>query len=315
MIKFDPSTDRRPASWHRGANRLTSGFLDERDYSRRCENRYVAATEMDCRVGFGDSRRNLGPYPNLVFHTPNVDHTRDRTRPVHKKYRRSMQLDRNGNVFILRMDDGENRLNDRWLADFNDALNTVEAEPGPKALVTTGAGRFYSNGLDLEWLTTTEGLDMRRFVADAEKVLARILAFPAITVAALNGHTFAAGAMLALAHDFRIMREDRGFFCLPEVDIKIPFTDGMNGLVMQRMPTTTAHQVMVTGGRFAGPDCVQMGIIHSAVGEHLVVPAAVELAASLADKDPTTLGEIKQRMYAETIYALTNSTGTAPPGM
>ncbi|GBE25968.1 putative enoyl-CoA hydratase [bacterium BMS3Bbin02] len=226
-----------------------------------------------------------------------------------------MQLDRNQNVFVLTMDDGENRLNDRWLTEFIAALDTVEAAPEPRALVTTGSGRFYSNGLDLEWLTTTEGLDMRRFVADAEKVLARMLSFPAITVAALNGHTFAAGAMLALAHDFRVMRDDRGFFCLPEVDIKIPFTDGMNGLVMQRLPVATAHRVMVTGGRFTGPEAVELGIVDKTQPEDTVLSAAIEIAASLADKDATTLGTIKQRMYAVTIRALENSTGTAPPGM
>jgi hypothetical protein len=34
----------------------------------------------------------------------------------------------------------------------------------------------------------------------------RMLTFPMITVAALNGHVFAAGAMFALAHDYRVMR-------------------------------------------------------------------------------------------------------------
>lgn len=226
-----------------------------------------------------------------------------------------MQLDRDQNVFVLTMDDGENRLNDRWLSDFSAALDTVEAASGPRALVTTGSGRFYSNGLDLEWLTTTEGLDMRQFVADAEKVLARMLSFAAITVAAINGHTFAAGAMLALAHDFRVMREDRGFFCLPEIDIKIPFTDGMNGLVMQRLPVATAHRVMVTGDRFAGPEAVDLGIVDRTEPESTVLSAATEIAASLADKDAATLAIIKQRMYADTIRALESSTGTAPPGM
>ena len=38
--------------------------------------------------------------------------------------------------------------------------------------------------------------------------MARVLTFPTITVAAINGHAFGAGAQLSLAHDFRVMRRD-----------------------------------------------------------------------------------------------------------
>ena len=49
------------------------------------------------------------------------------------------------------------------------------------------------------------------------------------TVAAVQGHAFGAGAMLATSHDFRVMRADRGFYCLPEVQLNMPFTVGMYG--------------------------------------------------------------------------------------
>ena len=63
----------------------------------------------------------------------------------------------------------------------------------------------------------------------------KMLALPVPTVAAIQGHCFAAGAMLAVAHDFRVMRADRGFFCLPEVDIHIPFTPPMAALIQARL--------------------------------------------------------------------------------
>lgn len=222
-----------------------------------------------------------------------------------------MTLDRTGDVFVLTMDDGENRMNQAWLDAMNTALDEIDSAPDPVALVTTGSGKFFSNGLDLQWLLGG-GADMPIFVADIERLFARVLAAPYITVAACNGHTFAAGAMLALAHDFRIMRSDRGFFCLPEVDIKIPFTAGMNSLIMSRMTITAAHQVMVTGRRFGGEEAASLNIVHRSVAEEDVLPTAIGLAASQAGKDRNTLATIKERMYSETIRLLQNSPGTQP---
>ena len=45
----------------------------------------------------------------------------------------------------------------------------------------------------------------------------------------------AGGCGLATAHDFRVMRADRGFWCLPEADIGIPFTRGMSALIQARL--------------------------------------------------------------------------------
>ena len=222
-----------------------------------------------------------------------------------------IQLHRDGDVYVLHMRDDENRMNRTWLDAMNTALDEVEADPTAGALVTTGEGKFYSNGLDLEWLLRPDTEDMRGFVAEVEKLLARVIEFPLITVAACNGHTFAAGAMLALCHDFRVIRADRGFFCLPEADIKIPFTPGMNSLIMQRLTITTAHEVMVTAKRVGGEEAERKHIVHAAVPVGEVLPRAIEMAAASGGKDRATLQVIKRRMYGETIELLSNSLGTA----
>ena len=222
-----------------------------------------------------------------------------------------IQLHRDGDVYVLHMRDDENRMNRTWLDAMNAALDEVEADPTAGSLVTTGEGKFYSNGLDLEWLLRPDTEDMRQFVAEVEKLLARVIEFPLITVAGCNGHTFAAGAMLALCHDFRVMRADRGFFCLPEADIKIPFTPGMNSLIMQRLTITTAHEVMVTAKRVGGEEAERKHIVHAAVPVGDVLPRAIEMAAAAGGKDRATLQVIKRRMYGETIDLLSNSLGTA----
>ncbi len=221
-----------------------------------------------------------------------------------------IDLEARGSVYVLRMRDGENRINRKWLEGMHAALDEVEADADAAALVTTGEGKFYSNGLDLDWLSHPDTESMASFVADVERLLARMLAFPLATVAACNGHTFAAGAMLALCHDFRVMRVDRGYFCLPEVDIKIPFTPGMNSLIKGRLPVPTAHEVMVTGKRYGGAEALVKRIIDEAVTQDEVLPRAVELAEQVGGKDRQVLGRIKRRMYAATLELLSNSEGT-----
>jgi enoyl-CoA hydratase/carnithine racemase len=212
-----------------------------------------------------------------------------------------IELDKTGHVFILRMVAGENRFNAQFISKLNQALDEVEKSQGPAALVTTGKGKFYSNGLDLEWMNQQPRDVLRDHVANVHKTMLRFLTFPMIAVAALNGHVFAAGAMVALAHDFRVMRADRGFFCFPEADISIPFTKPMDALIRARLPKVTAHEAMCTARRYGALEAVEQQIIHQAVAENEVLPKAVELAESMSSKDRVTLVAIKRRMYAEVI--------------
>ena len=67
-----------------------------------------------------------------------------------------IDLVRNGEVFILTMTDGENRWNTSFVRAFAKALDEVERSQGPAALVTASSSdKFFSNGLDLDWIGTT----------------------------------------------------------------------------------------------------------------------------------------------------------------
>jgi len=212
-------------------------------------------------------------------------------------------LSRHEDVFLLDLGDDENRFNPDWVGSVNSLLDEVEAAAAPRALVTVAQGKIWSNGLDLEWLAANPE-SANAFLTQVHELFARMLTIGVPTVAALQGHTFAAGAMLALAHDQRVMRADRGYFCLPEVDINIPFSPGMSALVMARLPIAAAHEAMTTGRRYGGADALAAGIVQAAVSEQEVLPHAIALAAPLAGKDPATLTAIKGRMYAGAVAAL-----------
>ncbi|MFD0307252.1 enoyl-CoA hydratase-related protein [Streptomyces sp. NPDC127119] len=212
-------------------------------------------------------------------------------------------LDRQDDVFVLDLGDGENRFHPDWLASANAALDEVEKAEGPRALVTAATGKFYSNGLDLDWLFAHAD-QQEDYVRGVQELFARTLSLPVITVAALQGHTFAAGAMFSLAHDFRVMRADRGYWCLPEAEINIPFTPGMSALIQSRLHPRTAHEAMLTARRYGGGDALDAGLVDHAVAEDSVRAKAVELAGAQAGKAGPTLGTIKSRMYAPVLDTL-----------
>ncbi|WP_042404130.1 enoyl-CoA hydratase-related protein [Streptacidiphilus carbonis] len=212
-------------------------------------------------------------------------------------------LDRQDDVFVLDIGDTENRFHPDWLAAVNSLLDQVEQAEGPKALVTAASGKFFSNGLDLDWLFA-HGDQAGEYVAGVQELFARVLSLPMVTVAALQGHTFAAGAMLSLAHDFRVMRADRGFWSLPEAEINIPFSVGMSALIQSRLSPRTAHEAMVTARRYGGHDALAAGLVDRTADEGAVRAAAIELAAPHAAKAGPTVGTIKARMYAGVLDAL-----------
>jgi enoyl-CoA hydratase/carnithine racemase len=206
-------------------------------------------------------------------------------------------------VAVLDLGAGENRFSPEFLAAVNAHLDTVLAD-GATGLITTASGKFYSNGLDLEWL----GAHSERapwYVEQVQGLLARVLTLPVPSVAALPGHAFGAGAMLALAHDQRVMRADRGYFCFPEVDIRVPFTPALAALVQAKLSAEAVTAAVLTGRRFGGAEAHEYGLVDATAAAGTEVEIATALLAPLGAKDQGTLGSIKSVFYAGAYTALT----------
>ena len=209
-----------------------------------------------------------------------------------------MELSFDGPVLVLDFGSGENRVDPQFVADLDAIVSRVADTPPPRALVTTGSGTFYSNGFDLELVADMDDGAIAGFATTFERLLGRLVTAPFVTVAAIQGHCYAAGALIALAHDYRIMRQDRGWFCLPSVDVGIPFTRAMTELITTKIPAPTAQHLVVSADRMGGAACEGFGVVNDAVDGEQLLPRALALAARLAGKDPATLGTVKERMYA-----------------
>ncbi len=205
-------------------------------------------------------------------------------------------------VAVLTMNRGENRFHPDFLAAMMAALDQLETDDGVGAVVVTGGDpKFFCNGLDLEWLMAHAG-DLSAvggYLQSVNALFRRWTLYPKPTVAALNGHTFAAGLFMAAHMDFRFMREDRGWICLPEVDINIPLLPGMIAICQAVMPPQGFRRLYYTGERFGGPQAVELGFADGVHPGDQLLPACVEFAAGLARKKTRTYAEMKRRIRAD----------------
>jgi enoyl-CoA hydratase len=215
----------------------------------------------------------------------------------------TIQLEKQDGVGVMTMNyQSDNRFNPVFLHEMMEALDRMEQDPEIRALVVTGGEpKFFSNGLDLDWLMAhgdnmDEVLGYLKLVND---MFRRWTLYPKPTVAALNGHTFAAGLFMAAHMDFRLMREDRGWVCLPEVDINIPLLPGMIAICQATMRPDGFRKLYYTGARLTGPEAVEIGFVESVHALDALLPASIEFATVLGQKKTATYAKMKRCLREE----------------
>ncbi|MCY3850895.1 MAG: enoyl-CoA hydratase-related protein [Acidimicrobiaceae bacterium] len=216
-------------------------------------------------------------------------------------------LSRDGDLLIIDFGDGENRTDVAWVETMNVLLDEAEEQAlkGPAALITTaGSAKHYSNGLDVDFIASASSSEVVEYVSSVEKVLARILTFPAPTVAAVNGHAFGAGAFVILAHDYAVMRADRGFVCWPEVHLQMTFNPGLLAMIHDLMSNSTAREAVTIGRRYGGPDAVAAGIVNDATSLDQLIDAASDYGRAHAATAGPNLRRIKRQLYRSIIKLL-----------
>ncbi|XP_013412262.1 enoyl-CoA delta isomerase 1, peroxisomal-like [Lingula anatina] len=212
-------------------------------------------------------------------------------------------------IAVIRLVNGDNKINGRFVQSLNKALDSVEGNPNIKALVTTGEGKFYSNGLDVEWFSSVDDRTYIQFFQDLNELLSRLLTFPMPTVAALNGHAFAGGGILALCHDYRTMRTGAGWLCLNEVHIKLRFSEFIMSLLKSKISSPVLTEVAILGKRFTAEAALEAGLVKLITGPEKLIERSLELANSLVGSkgyDRVTLQNMKKDMHAA-VLAVKNS--------
>ncbi|KAL8196038.1 hypothetical protein R6Q57_025038 [Mikania cordata] len=228
-------------------------------------------------------------------------------------------LEKRGKIFFLTLTgDGadEHRLNPTLIASIRSALSEVKSQSTRgTALITVAEGKFFSNGFDLAWAKSASGGSpseaislLRHMVTLFKDVVADLISLPMPTIAAVTGHAAAAGLLLALSHDYVLMRRDRGVLYMSEVDIGMTLPDYFTAAIRSKVAKPEVRRdVLLRGVKFKAEDAVVKGLIDSAHdnGEK-AVEAAVRLGEELTKRrwDGEVYAEIRKSLYPELIGVL-----------
>ena len=214
-----------------------------------------------------------------------------------------------GSVAILTMTAGENRHNPTFAEAFLNCLNDIEANSEHKALIITSSDeKSWSLGIDTDWLMPAlkaqKYEEVSGFMHAMDAVFKRLLLYPMPAIAAINGHAFGNGAILACACDFRFMQSNRGFFCFPEVDLSIPFLPGMIEFVKKSMPYYRFNEMKLTGRRVTASELVADHVIEQACPDsESLFNTAFEFASQFDKKRPI-FAEHKKRLHKHIIETI-----------
>ncbi|MGZ3634522.1 MAG: enoyl-CoA hydratase/isomerase family protein [Syntrophales bacterium] len=209
----------------------------------------------------------------------------------------TMELTKEGAVYVLTLINGANAntLSEDVVGEYHDILDELEASAENSALILTSSDpKFWCNGIDLDWLLKQPHDYFPKFVELLDELFLRFSLLPMPTVGCLTGHVYAGGAILATTLDFRLMREDRGFFCFPEVDIKILFSPVMYEILRLLPDHYALNELVLTGRRVGGKEALAMKIVSAVYPEETLYDKAMALATELAKKDRMTYAHIKR---------------------
>lgn len=222
-------------------------------------------------------------------------------------------LEKRGNVYVLTLTGpDDHRLNPTLLDAISDALSRVKAESSTSsALITTAEGKFFSNGYDLAWASDSGGVLFDRVKSMSSKLrslVADLISLPMPTIAAVSGHCSAAGAILALSHDYILMRKDRGFIYMSELDIGLKISDWFIAVIRSKIGAPRSQrELILRAAKLTARDALSLGIIdlaHASAEE--TVRAAIQLGEEMIGRkwDGHVYAQIRVRMLSNVLDAM-----------
>lgn len=193
-----------------------------------------------------------------------------------------------------------NAENDELLADLAAAADAAAADDAVRAVVLTGAGKFFCGGFDL---SSAKGENEQLAVLSDgfRDAHLKLLSIPKPVVAAVNGHAIAGGLVLVLACDYRLGIDGSYKIGLNEVTIGASFPKVAFEIVRLRLSNQRASELMLGGALYPAKEALRLGIVDELFPAETFDATVLRRAVRLGAYPRAAFAHTKRALVAEAI--------------
>lgn len=183
-------------------------------------------------------------------------------------------------ITINRWNEARNAVDGETASELAKSLRRFDADESLAVAVVTGAGRTFCAGADLKALSDPARSLRLEDHGDGPMGFSRLMLSKPV-IAAVEGHAVAGGLELALWCDLRVAARDAvfGVFCRRW---GVPLMDGGTIRLARLIGHSRALDMILTGRPVSGEEAFAMGLANRLVETGEALPAAIELAKTIA---------------------------------
>lgn len=213
-----------------------------------------------------------------------------------------------GAVIVTMRSNPVNRMNPAFFDDLHRAFDAVERDHPALPVVLTAEGATFSAGLDFEDVfprfARNDMAELERWFERFRGSLLRVFTSPRRTVAAIGGHAFAGGLILAVACDVRVGAEGPARFAINEVPVGIPMPWTYIEMVRYALGTPAAAEMTLSGQTYDVAGARALGVLHRVVAPEALMATALAEARRIGVDSASAYAASKQALQQPTLAAI-----------
>lgn len=209
-----------------------------------------------------------------------------------------------GGVRLLRIErPPANAINTEFLQALHEAATESEADDRVRAIVVTGTGRFFSAGLDIKEMQAKGAGELAKLGGGKDGIY-RLWRLAKPTIAMVDGHALAGGAILMLACDFRIASRGAFKIGVTETALGLPLPNGAFQIARHAVPQVHARRILLEADAFDPDGACEVGLIDEVVAQESLEARCFALAAKLGAHPTAAYAFQKYALQAEINQAI-----------